>query len=106
MSLSRWRRGGGARFHLLQPDSPGLHLILMFLCTEQIKDVGTNDAQLLGASSRSREERGSRGRRREGDRDVSGSLHLVATNTQFNTAFSSRSMYALHVARHVVSTTT
>jgi hypothetical protein len=40
-------------FDPLQPDSPGLHLILTFLCTEQIRDVGTNEVQLLGASSRS-----------------------------------------------------
>lgn len=48
---ARWEE---ERFDLLQPDWPGLHLILMFLCLEQIKDVGTREVQLLGASSGSR----------------------------------------------------
>jgi hypothetical protein len=39
------------RFDLLQPDSPGLHNILVLLIIEQIKDVAAKDMQLVGASS-------------------------------------------------------
>jgi hypothetical protein len=49
--VGRWEQ---ERFDLLQPDTPGPHLILMFLTTEQIKDVGGKELQLLGASSGSR----------------------------------------------------
>ena len=42
------------RFDLLQLDIPGVHLILMFLGTEQIKDVGAKALQLVGVSSGSR----------------------------------------------------
>jgi hypothetical protein len=49
--VGRWEE---ERFDLLQPDLPGLHHILMLLSAEQIKDVGTKELQLLGASSGSR----------------------------------------------------
>jgi hypothetical protein len=49
--VGRWEQ---ERFDLLQPNTPSLHLILMFLSTEQIKDVGGKELQLLGASSGSR----------------------------------------------------
>jgi hypothetical protein len=49
--LARWEE---ERFDMLQPDTPGVHLILMFLSLEQIKDVGGNEVELLGASSGSR----------------------------------------------------
>ena len=42
------------RFDLLQPDSPGLHIILMYLSVELIKEVSTKELQLVGASSGSR----------------------------------------------------
>ena len=45
---------GEERFDLLQPDTPGLHLILTFLCGEQLKDVATKEVQLVGLSSGSR----------------------------------------------------
>ena len=48
---ARW---GEERFDLLQPDAPGVHIALNFLCPEQIKDVATKELQLLGASSGSR----------------------------------------------------
>ena len=41
-------------FDLLQPDSTGLHFILLFLFIEQLKDVAAKEVQLLGASSGSR----------------------------------------------------
>jgi hypothetical protein len=46
--VERWKE---ERFDLLQPDSPGLHLILALLSLEQIKDVAAKELQLLGASS-------------------------------------------------------
>ena len=49
--LARWSE---ERFDLLQPDMPGLHVILMFLSGEQLKDVATKEVQLVGASSGSR----------------------------------------------------
>jgi hypothetical protein len=42
------------RFDLLQPDTPGLYLILWFLGVEQLKDVATKELQLVRASSGSR----------------------------------------------------
>jgi hypothetical protein len=42
------------RFELLQPDAPGLHVILNQLCAAQLKDVSTKELQLVGASSGSR----------------------------------------------------
>jgi hypothetical protein len=51
------------RFDLLQPDAPGLHLILMLLMIEQIKDVSKTEVQLVGASS--------------GSRTVAGSLNFI-----------------------------
>jgi hypothetical protein len=47
----RWEE---ERFDLLQPDAPGLHLILWFLLVEQLKDVAKQELQLVGASSGSR----------------------------------------------------
>jgi hypothetical protein len=47
----RWEQ---ERFDLLQPDSAGLHLIMIFLIVEMIKDVATKELQLVGASSGSR----------------------------------------------------
>ena len=41
-------------FDMLQQDTPTMHLILMLLSVEQIKDVGAKEIQLLGASSGSR----------------------------------------------------
>jgi hypothetical protein len=49
--LGRWSE---ERFDLLQPDSPGLHLPLMFLSLEQVKDVAAKEVELVGASSGSR----------------------------------------------------
>jgi hypothetical protein len=49
--VGRWEE---ERFDLLQPDSPGLHLIMNILSGEQLKDVSTKELQLLGASSGSR----------------------------------------------------
>jgi hypothetical protein len=49
--LARWEE---ERFDLLQPDAPGVHIILMFLAAEQLKDVGAKELQLVGASSGSR----------------------------------------------------
>jgi hypothetical protein len=54
--VGRWKE---ERFDLLQPDAPGLHLILWFLSIEQIKDVSTKELQLVGASSGSRSAAGS-----------------------------------------------
>ena len=47
----RWEE---ERYDLLQPDSPGLHVVMMFLIVEQIKDVGKNEVELIGMSSGSR----------------------------------------------------
>ena len=49
--MERWEQ---ERFDLLQPDLPGLHIILMRLAVEQLKDVATKELELLGASSESR----------------------------------------------------
>jgi hypothetical protein len=49
--MARWQV---ERFDLLQPDTPGLHLILNFLVAEQIKDVSTKELQLVGVSGGSR----------------------------------------------------
>ena len=48
---ARWSE---ERFDLLQPDSPGVHHIVHFVSSEQIKDVAAKEMQLLGASSGSR----------------------------------------------------
>ena len=42
------------RYDQLQPDSPGQHLVMMFLLTEQLKDVGKKEVELVGMSSGSR----------------------------------------------------
>jgi hypothetical protein len=47
-------RWGEERFDLLQPDTPGLHHILMLLSVEQLKDVATKEVELVGMSSGSR----------------------------------------------------
>jgi hypothetical protein len=47
----RWEE---ERYDLLQPDSPGLHHILMFLITEQIKVVSKKEVELVGMSSGAR----------------------------------------------------
>jgi hypothetical protein len=47
----RWQE---ERFDLLQPDTPGLHVILNFLSVEQLKDMSTKEVELVGASSGSR----------------------------------------------------
>jgi hypothetical protein len=49
--VGRWEQ---ELFDLLQPDAPGVHLILMLLAAEQIKDVGAKEVELVGASSGSR----------------------------------------------------
>ena len=50
---ARWSE---ERFDLLQPDSPGVHHILHFVTTEQVKDIAAKELelQLLGASSGTR----------------------------------------------------
>jgi hypothetical protein len=53
---ARWEQ---ERFDLLQPDTPGLHLILWFLSAQQLKDVATKELQLVGVSSGSRPAAGS-----------------------------------------------
>jgi hypothetical protein len=47
----RWEE---ERYDLLQPDSPGVHIIMLFLLTEQLKDVGKKEVELVGMSSGSR----------------------------------------------------
>jgi hypothetical protein len=42
------------RYDLLQPDSPGLHVVMMFLLLEQLKVVGKKEVELVGMSSGSR----------------------------------------------------
>jgi hypothetical protein len=54
----RWEE---ERFDLLQPDRPGMHIILILLSIEQIKDVATKELQLVGASSGSRSAAGGLG---------------------------------------------
>jgi hypothetical protein len=49
--VARWAQ---ERFDLLQPDLPGLHIILMRLAVEQLKDVATKEVELIGVSSGSR----------------------------------------------------
>jgi hypothetical protein len=51
----RWKE---EQFDLLQPDTPGLHIALMYLSMEQLKDVSTKELQLVGASSGSRDAAG------------------------------------------------
>jgi hypothetical protein len=48
---TRWSE---ERFDLLQPDTGGLHHILLLLMMEQLKDVSKKEVQLVGASSGSR----------------------------------------------------
>ena len=38
----------------LQPDSPGQHVVMTFLLTEQLKDVGKKEVELVGMSSGAR----------------------------------------------------
>jgi hypothetical protein len=52
----RWKE---EQFDLLQPDMPGLHIILMYMSVEQVKDVAAKEVQLLGVSSGSRSAAGS-----------------------------------------------
>jgi hypothetical protein len=47
----RWEQ---ERYDLLQPDSPGVHAVVMFLILEQLKDVGKKEVELVGMSSGSR----------------------------------------------------
>ena len=49
--VGRWEE---ERYDLLQPDSPGLHVVMLFLIVEQIKDVGKKEVELVGISSGSR----------------------------------------------------
>ena len=49
--VARW---GEEQFDLLQPATPGPHIILSFLVIEMIKDVSTKEVALVGASSGSR----------------------------------------------------
>ena len=49
--VGRWEE---ERYDQLQPDSPGQHLVMMFLLTEQLKDVGKKEVELVGMSSGSR----------------------------------------------------
>jgi hypothetical protein len=49
--VGRWEE---ERYDQLQPDSPGQHLVIMFLLTEQIKDVGKKEIELVGMSSGAR----------------------------------------------------
>ena len=48
------RRWEEERYDLLQPDSPSLHVVMMFLIVEQIKDVGKKEVELVGMSSGAR----------------------------------------------------
>jgi hypothetical protein len=41
-------------YDLLQPDLPGQHQVMMFILTEQLKDVGKKEVELVGMSSGSR----------------------------------------------------
>jgi hypothetical protein len=49
----RWEK---ERYDLLQPDSPGLDVVIMFLLTEQMKNVSKEEVELhvVGMSSGSR----------------------------------------------------
>jgi hypothetical protein len=49
--VGRWEE---ERYDLLQPDSPGLHVVMVFLIMEQMKDVGKKEVELVGMSSGSR----------------------------------------------------
>jgi hypothetical protein len=49
--MVRWEE---ERFDLLQPDTGGLHHIMVLLMIEQLKDVAKQEVQLVGASSGSR----------------------------------------------------
>jgi hypothetical protein len=44
----RWKE---EQFDLMQPDTPSLHIALMYLSMKQLKDVSTKKLQLVGASS-------------------------------------------------------
>ena len=48
------RRWSEERFDLLQLGTPGVHIILLFLGIEQLKDVATKELALVGVSSGSR----------------------------------------------------
>jgi hypothetical protein len=47
----RWEE---ERYDKLQPDSPGQHFAMLFLMTEQMKDVAKKEVELVGMSSGSR----------------------------------------------------
>jgi hypothetical protein len=49
--VGRWEQ---EHYDLLQPDSPGLHVVMLFLIVEQLKDVGKKEVELVGMSSGSR----------------------------------------------------
>jgi hypothetical protein len=49
--VGRWQE---ERYNLMQPDSPGLHFIMMFLLIEQVKDVSKKEVELVGMSTGSR----------------------------------------------------
>jgi hypothetical protein len=49
--LGRWQQ---ERFDLLQPDTPGLHFLLMYMNNEQIKNVAKKELELVGVSFGSR----------------------------------------------------
>jgi hypothetical protein len=49
--VGRWEE---ERYDLLQPDSPGMYVVMMFLILEQMKDVGKKEVELVGMSSGSR----------------------------------------------------
>jgi hypothetical protein len=63
----RWEE---ERYDLLQPDSPGLHHIMMFWFVEQVKDVGKKEVELVGMSSGARSAAG-------GTAVVPGALYLA-----------------------------
>jgi hypothetical protein len=46
--VGRWEQ---ERYDMLQPDSPGLHLIMMFHTIEQMKQVSKKEVELIGMSS-------------------------------------------------------
>ena len=54
--VARWEQ---ERFDLMQPDSPGSNMVLMFLILEQLKDVAKKEVELVGVSSGSRAAAGS-----------------------------------------------
>ena len=47
--VGRWEE----RYDLAQPDSPGLHIVMMFILVEQNMEAGKKEVDLTGVSSES-----------------------------------------------------